>query len=336
MDTVTQAILGGVVGHAAAPGRGRRAIVAGAAIGVLPDLDMLASPFVSDVTAFVTHRSATHSFLVAATACVLLAPALSRCRLGLGMGTAEWFRMLALCLGTHILLDWCTTYGTQMFWPLSRHPHALSIVFIIDPFYTVALAAGLAVAWRARDPRLRRRAALSALAVTTAYLLAAGALKLQAQGAFRAALDARGFEADAFLVHNTPFNILYWQGQAVGRDGWAIGRCLSPCDPADIAYDVEPASPHRAAVESWAREPGELGMLTRFSRGLHRVVETDGRLVLVDLRFGSGWASRPFAYRVGSVVDGVAVPAEDPLSRVRLGGPTDMARELLTVFGWSR
>lgn len=335
MDTVTQAILGGVVGKVAAPRHGRKAVAAGFVAGILPDLDMLAVPFVSEVVAFVTHRSATHSFLVVTVASLLLAPALSRTRIGLGMTAAEWARLLLLCFATHILLDWCTSYGTQMFWPLSRHPYALSIVFIIDPFYSGMLATGLAAAWWARDPRLRKRAAWAALSVSTAYVLAAGALKWQAQGAFSEALAARGFEADAFLVQNTPFNIVLWQGQAVGRDGWAIGFCASPCDPAEIDYRVKPRNPHRDAVESWVGDTNELGMLARFSKGLYRIDEVDGRLVLVDLRFGSGsgpGTARPFAYHVGDLAEEGPRPAEDPLSSVRLGGLGDYLRELVGVL----
>ncbi|KLA96115.1 metal-dependent hydrolase, partial [Xanthomonas hortorum] len=67
MDSLTQIVLGGAVAAAIAPaGQRRAALLAGAALGTLPDLDALALlPFTSDpVTQMTVHRSASHSLLV--------------------------------------------------------------------------------------------------------------------------------------------------------------------------------------------------------------------------------------------------------------------------------
>src|SRR5690606_2404558 len=67
MDSLTQILLGGAVAAAIAPAAHRRAaLLAGAALGTLPDLDSLPILLVSDdpVVLMTVHRSFSHSLLV--------------------------------------------------------------------------------------------------------------------------------------------------------------------------------------------------------------------------------------------------------------------------------
>ena len=67
MDSLTQILLGGAVAAAVAPPAHRRAaLLAGAALGTLPDLDSLPIRlFTSDPVALMTwHRSFSHSLFV--------------------------------------------------------------------------------------------------------------------------------------------------------------------------------------------------------------------------------------------------------------------------------
>ena len=67
MDSLTQILLGGAIAAAVAPARHRRAaLLAGAALGTLPDLDSLPIMLFSDdpVTLMTVHRSFSHSLFV--------------------------------------------------------------------------------------------------------------------------------------------------------------------------------------------------------------------------------------------------------------------------------
>ena len=80
MDSLTQFVLGAAVAAAVLPAaRVRRALVYGAVLGTLPDLDALMH-FGNPVDNFVYHRSATHSLIVL----TLLAP---RCGAALALKT---------------------------------------------------------------------------------------------------------------------------------------------------------------------------------------------------------------------------------------------------------
>ena len=64
MDSLTQAVLGaGVAGAVAPAGQRRKALLAGAALGTLPDLDVLID-YGGAVENFTYHRGFSHSLLV--------------------------------------------------------------------------------------------------------------------------------------------------------------------------------------------------------------------------------------------------------------------------------
>lgn len=173
MDSLTQAVLGAAVAVAILPAsRARRAIVYGAVLGTLPDLDALIY-FANPVDSFVYHRSATHSLLVLSVCAPLLFWLLRRFDGALKRDQTRWLSAFWLALITHPLLDWFTNYGTQLFWPIVDTPFALSSVFIIDPIYTLPLLIASVLAYRSKTLNTRqygRRACLVALAFSQAYL----------------------------------------------------------------------------------------------------------------------------------------------------------------------
>lgn len=62
MDSLTQIVLGAAVGEIALGRKiGNRALIWGAIGGTIPDLDVLANPFMDDIKALAFHRAITHS-----------------------------------------------------------------------------------------------------------------------------------------------------------------------------------------------------------------------------------------------------------------------------------
>ena len=172
MDSVSQMLLGAACGELVLGRRvGRRAILIGAVLGTLPDLDVLV-PYEDAIDSFTYHRSWSHSVFVLTAASVPIA-ALARRVAGGERGRAVpyglWLLGVWLILFTHPLLDSFTTYGTQIWWPLPLPPVAIGSVFIIDPLYTLPLAVGVIWAWRRRDAR-GRAANRVGLLLGTVYL----------------------------------------------------------------------------------------------------------------------------------------------------------------------
>src|SRR5690606_16358217 len=174
MDSLSQILLGASVAAAVAPARHRRAaVLAGATLGTLPDLDTLPVALLTDdpVARMTLHRSFSHSLFVLPLLGWLLWWLFRRFGRGrVAEAPAQWFLAIQLALVTHPLLDAFTVYGTQLWWPLPVHPVMWSSVFIIDPLYTVWLLLGCGVAWWARERPLAQRALVAGLVLSSAYL----------------------------------------------------------------------------------------------------------------------------------------------------------------------
>ena len=67
MDSVSQAVLGAAVGEVVLGKKlGNKAVLWGALAGTIPDLDVITSPFLSEIDALIFHRGLSHSILFAA------------------------------------------------------------------------------------------------------------------------------------------------------------------------------------------------------------------------------------------------------------------------------
>lgn len=224
MDSVTQITLGAAVGEAVL-GRqlGNRAILWGAFFGTLPDMDAVFSPFFDSVQFIVYHRGLSHSLF----AVVVLSPFLA-------WGFWRWYRnavsfwrwygFFFLVLLTHILLDCCTTYGTQLFLPFSDERVAWNTVFIIDPLYTVPfLGCVIACCFLNADSRWRRRINAAGLFVSTSYLVMGFVIHDHVERVFAESLARQNLPTKRFMVCPTPLNTVLWYGVAEGPSDYHVG-----------------------------------------------------------------------------------------------------------------
>src|SRR2546427_6808591 len=210
MDSLTQIVLRGAVAAAIAPPRPRRAaLLAGAALGTLPDLDALWLGFTATdpVANMVEHRSFSHSLLVLPWVAALIWWLFKRFGNGrVAQSPARWFWAIQLALVTHPVLDAFTVYGTQLWWPLRPHPTMGSSVFIIDPAYTVWLLLGCVLAWFGRARPWVGKVLGASLLVSSAYLGWGLVAKAQVDRAAQQSLAAMGLaDAPRFSVP-MPFN----------------------------------------------------------------------------------------------------------------------------------
>jgi len=285
MDSLTQITLGAAVGEAVA-GReaGKKAPLWGAALGTLPDLDVLANPFLTEAQSLLWHRGPSHSLLLTAVLTPLLALALARLHND-SASRRRWAVLVGSVLLTHIGLDCLTTYGTQIFWPFTRTPVIIGSIFIIDPLYTVPLAAGLLIGVRwAPTARARRVSNYVGLALSSAYLLLTLANKAYVEFVFEDALQAQGLPAERVFTKPTAFNNLLWTAIAEDEDGFHVGfySLLDEDRTVDFRY-----VPKRHDLLGDTADSPFVDRLRWFSRGYFIVRETEtGRLTIQDLRFG--------------------------------------------------
>ena len=285
MDSLTQITLGAAVGEAVAGRQAqKKAPLWGAFLGTLPDLDVLANPFLTEAQALAFHRGPSHSLFLALIAAPLLGWALSRLHSS-GPSWRRWTVLVGAVLLTHIGLDCLTSYGTQVFWPFSRTPIILGTIFIIDPLYTVPLAAGLLTAlWWNPSARARRWINYAGLALSSAYLLVTVANKLHVEQVFERSLQAQDLPAERVFTKPTAFNNLLWMAIAEGEDGFYVGYYSLLDDDRKVSFRFVP---QKKDLLGAAANNAFVERIQWFSRGYYVVRRApDGTLTMQDLRFG--------------------------------------------------
>ncbi|PQJ34165.1 hypothetical protein BSZ35_05705 [Salinibacter sp. 10B] len=285
MDSLTQITLGAAVGEAVAGRKaGTNAPLWGAFLGTLPDLDVLANPFLTEAQALAFHRGPSHSLFLTILLTPLIAYGLSRLHTD-GPSWQRWSLMVGSVLLTHIGLDCLTSYGTQIFWPFSRTPAIIGSIFIIDPLYTVPLAAGLLGSLRwSPTARSRRWINYAGLALSSAYLLFTLGTKLYVNQVFDRALNAQQLSTTHVFTKPTPLNSLLWTAIAESDDGFYVGYYSILDSEDDIDFRYVPKNHHLLGD---AADNPIVERLRWFSRGYFTVQETpDGTLTVQDLRFG--------------------------------------------------
>ena len=288
MDSLTQIVLGGAVAAAVAPARHRRAaLLAGTALGTLPDLDALPLMLLSDdpVVHMTVHRSFSHSlFVLPLVACAIwwLFKRFGNGRVA--EAPRRWFWAIQLALVTQPLLDAFTVYGTQLWWPLMPPPTMWSSVFIIDPLYTIWLLVACVAAFFLRERMAAQRLLLAGLALSTLYLgwsLLAKSLVDREAGRALAAMGLA--DAPRFSVP-MPFNTLLWRVVAMTPSGFVEGERSLVADDGPMVFRGHPSNVQ--ALRQAAAIPA-VQRLAWFNHGFQKAQVRDGQLVLSDLRMGA-------------------------------------------------
>ena len=153
MDPVTQGAFGAVFAQTHGQRKNlAKAAVIGAIAGMTPDLDILIRSTSDPLLALEYHRHFSHSLLfipIGGLLCSLLLFPLLGKRWGLSfLQTLIW---CTIGFATHALLDGCTSYGTQLLWPLTNYRFSWDIISIIDPLVTVPILALIVLASRRKS-----------------------------------------------------------------------------------------------------------------------------------------------------------------------------------------
>ncbi|MER2999427.1 metal-dependent hydrolase [Pontibacter populi] len=309
MDSLTQIVLGASVGEAVAGKKiGNKALLWGAIAGTIPDLDVLANPMLDMVGQLSFHRSVTHSFLFAIVMSPLLGWLLNRLYKKDNLGFAPWTLLFFLGFTTHALLDACTTWGTQLFWPFSNYGVAFYNIFVIDPLYTLPfLICVVAAAFYNRKNPKRRILNYTGLALSTAYLLFSFGAKAAANNVFEKNLKAHDINYSSYISKPTPLNTIFWSVTVEGESGFYHGFYSLLDDGKKINYSFEPQN--KDLLKPYLGNP-RLDRLMEITKGYYTIVPAEKGILINDLRFGkfddwrAGGGGYVFVYHVWKNPDG--------------------------------
>jgi inner membrane protein len=206
MDPVTH-ITTGLLLSQLIPGPSRHlSALAGVILSLLPDLDYLLV-YLDRLSFIRYHRGFTHSLVAVLLFSLLVAG------LGQALGGPRWFRPLLILglavLGLHVLLDLATSYGTQIFSPISSRKYTLDWLFIIDPYLTALLAVGAVAALI--SPGWGRKVGAVCLALAGGYFLICGCYHQQAWKLARQVFQREAQAGATVAALPQPLSCRRWQ-----------------------------------------------------------------------------------------------------------------------------
>jgi len=283
MDSISQAVLGASVAAVVAPaGYRRKALLMGACLGTLPDLDVFID-YGDAVRNFTYHRAFSHSLFVLVPLSLIIWLALRRVWSGIRVAQYRWLAAITLALVTHPLLDAHTAYGTQLLWPLDVAPTMWATIFIIDPAYTLPLIAGVlfAVIW----PQQRRAtlALQAGLGISCAYLAWTWVAQAIVNTHTAKSLEVAGIRNATVFSTPTPLNSLLWRVVVRTEDGYLEGFDSLMIDEGPIVFT--PIESDQTSLED-AGAIWTVARLRWFAQDFIQTEVSNDRLIIRDLRMG--------------------------------------------------
>lgn len=290
MDNLCHTLTGAAFAEAGLKDRTRFGSAALMVAANVPDIDVLA--FASSTPAVALRRGWTHGVLAQAVLPILLTGAFVLLDRWRPPAAADERRLrplplLMLCyvgVFSHVAMDWLNNYGVRLLMPFSERWFYGDVLFIVDPWLWVALAAGVFAARRARSAA----PAVVALLTATAYILVMTASAFAArEKVLNAWRSARGGAPAGLMVGPapvTPFRktVIIDAGEhyEVGTFEWA---------PTGIRFDPQhvPANSRHPAAIAASMEP-DFRALLRWARfPYYEIAAVPGgtRVTLADMRF---------------------------------------------------
>lgn len=224
MDSLTQGLLGAAATQALLGDRlGRKAWLIGAAGGILPDADVFIRSESDPLLEVEYHRGFTHALaFIPVGGAVASLPWLLQKKY-----RDQWKPILGgavAAYATHGLLDACTTYGTQLYWPFSSTRAAWNCISIVDPVFTLILLVGVVWAGWVK----RRAPAVIALGLCLIYLGLGVVQRERAEAVQERIALERNDEIVRGEVFPTIANLVVWRSLYEAGDSLHADRIRVP------------------------------------------------------------------------------------------------------------
>ncbi|MEM9399774.1 MAG: metal-dependent hydrolase [Verrucomicrobiota bacterium] len=207
MDIITQGILGASVAQASSQKKHvRMASIIGLISGLLADADIFIRSSQDPLLTLEYHRHFTHSIFfipIGALIAFLLLYPFFRKRL-----TAKI--LYFYCFMGYLFsgfIDACTSYGTQLLWPLFDERIAWCIIAIVDPIFTITLIITFIIGFKTLNTKYCR----IGLMFAGFYLLLGWWQLHRTESAIKNLAAERSHQIERIIVKPTVGNIVLWR-----------------------------------------------------------------------------------------------------------------------------
>jgi inner membrane protein len=300
MDSLTHTVLGACLGEVIAGRKiGKKAMLWGAIANNIPDIDVITGIWMNQAGSLLAHRGFTHSILFMLLASPLLAWLFRNKYASAGMNYKIWLWIWGSGIFIHLFIDALTAYGTGWFEPFDHYRVSFNVLFVADPFYTVALLVScLALLILKRTNPHRVKWANAAMIISTLYIGYAIVNKLRIDEITRDNLTRQSIKTDNYFSTPTPLNNFLWYIVARTDSGYMIAYHSVFDESQEMPFTYFPR--HDSLLIAY-KNNDEVQKLIRFSAGYYCVSQKSDTVIFSDLRFGQvgGWSipNAPFVFK---------------------------------------
>ena len=302
MDSLTQLTFGAACGEAILGKKvGRKALIWGAILGTLPDLDVFI-PLGSPVDDFVYHRGFSHSLFLLTALSPVFAWLITKVHRDTKPLFNKWMLLTFVVLNGSVLLDLFTIYGTQIFWPLDTTPHAVPALFIIDPLFTLPILIGVSGALFLKKHRLN----FIGLSLSLAYLIWALGVSVFVNGKMEEKLNEQGVPYSQFISSPAPFTTFLWRTVGIEQDYYFEAYYSLFDGNAPLTLHSYPRNLH---LINGIEDHAPIVKLKKFTKGYFGMSHRNRSIAMTDLRMGSE-PDYVFQFRVAESKNKQSIPTE--------------------------
>ena len=258
MDPLSQGTVGAAFAQSTANKNNILRIgVIGFLAGLAPDLDVLIRSSNDPILFLEYHRQFTHSLFFIPFGSLIIAllifPLVKR-----SMGFKTVYLASLLGYATHGLLDACTSYGTQLFWPFSNERVTWNNISIIDPLFTIPILIFVGTAIKTR----KRLFSFFAIGWATFYLSLGF---VQYERTLLTAIElahSRGHNAERLTLKPSFGNLILWKSiyqheekfyvdaiRTVRSSTWCSGENIRMFDYQQHLPDLDEDSQQKKDIE---------------------------------------------------------------------------------------
>ena len=207
MDPITQGAVGAIFAQSTANKNNIVQItLIGFLAGLAPDLDVLIQSSDDPIVFLEYHRQFSHSLFFIPFGSLLVTLFIFPFLRG-SMSLKMVYIASFMGYATHGLLDACTSYGTQLFWPFSDERVAWNSVSIVDPLFTIPILILIVSAIKTR----KKMFSFFAIGWITFYLFLGFVQYERTLSAAMKLAYSRGHNAERLTLKPSFGNLILWK-----------------------------------------------------------------------------------------------------------------------------
>ena len=268
---------------------GKKAMLWGILAQSIPDIDFISSLWLDTADHLLAHRGFTHSILFAIIIAPIIALLAERWHRPHNISYRRWFFFLISAVLMHILLDAFNNYGVGWFEPFNHYRISFNILYVADPFFSIApVIACVALLIFRKKNSYRRFWWKFGLGVSLLYLTYAVGNKIYINRQVKQQLALQKIPYTRFFTTPAPLQSWLWFVVAGTDSGYYTGY-LSVFDTKK--YKPLHYSPRHDELLNLVKDNDDVPKLKRFSKGFYTIEKHADTILFNDLRFGQiiGW-----------------------------------------------